>query len=100
LGLHNRTHIGFEEFKNINWFSTKERFEQCVSFSIYKFCNNLSPTYMSDIYTKADTTYMSDIYTKADTTYMSDIYTKADTTYMSDIYTKADTRYALTIKIV
>ena len=57
LGLGNRTHIGFEEFKNINWLPSKERFEQCVSVGIYKLCNNLSPVYMTDIYTKTDTRY-------------------------------------------
>ena len=57
MGLGNRTHIGFEEFKNINWLPSKERFEQCVSVGIYKLCNNLSPAYMTDIYTKTDTRY-------------------------------------------
>ena len=50
LNMGNRTHIGIEEFKKINWLPTRERFEQCVCVGAYKFFNNLSPSYMSDIF--------------------------------------------------
>ena len=50
LGLDNRTHIGVNEFKNINWLPVRNRYEQCVSVSAFKFCKELGPAYMSDIY--------------------------------------------------
>ena len=50
--MENRAHIGIGEFKKINWLPTRERFEQCVCVGAYKFCNNLAPAYMTDIYTK------------------------------------------------
>ena len=52
LNMENTAHIGIEEFKKINWLPTRERFEQCVCVGAYKFCNNLAPSYMTDIYTK------------------------------------------------
>ena len=42
------------EFKRIKWLPTKERFEQCVCVSSYKFCNNKAPAYTSDIYKRVD----------------------------------------------
>ena len=54
LFLENRAHIGINEFRKINWLPTRERFEQCVSAGVYKFCKNFSPSYMSDIFVKND----------------------------------------------
>ena len=50
LGLENRAHIGIYEFKTINWLPVQNRYEQCVSVSVFKFCKNLGPAYMSDMY--------------------------------------------------
>ena len=50
LQLGNRSHIGLDEFKAINWLNVNERFDQCVSSSVFKFFNNKSPTYMAEIY--------------------------------------------------
>jgi len=50
LGLDNRTHIGVNEFKTINWLPVQNRYEQCVSVSAFKFCKGLGPAYMPDIY--------------------------------------------------
>ena len=50
LSLGNRSHIGINEFRNINWLPTRERFEQCVCVGAYKFCKNTAPAYMSDIF--------------------------------------------------
>lgn len=50
LGLDNRTHIGVNEFKSINWLPLQNRYEQCVSVSAFKLCKGLGPAYMSDIY--------------------------------------------------
>ena len=52
LFLENRAHIGINEFRKINWLPTRERFEQCVSVGVYKFCKNISPSYMLDIFVK------------------------------------------------
>jgi hypothetical protein len=57
LNLGNRSHIGIDEFKNINWLPTAKRFNQCVCVSAYKFCNDLSPTYMSEIFSLYDSTH-------------------------------------------
>ena len=50
LQLGNRSHIGLNELKKINWLNVSDRFDQCVSSSAFKFFNNNSPTYMSEIY--------------------------------------------------
>ena len=50
LRLGNRTHIGTDEFRKMNWLPIKQRFEQCVCVNIYKFFNNLSPVYLSEIF--------------------------------------------------
>ena len=50
MKLGNRAHIGTDERRKINWLPTKERFEQCVCVNIFKFFNNSSPAYFSEIY--------------------------------------------------
>ena len=50
LYLGNRAHIGINEFKEIKWLPTRERFQQCVCVSAYKFWNKITPSYMSEIY--------------------------------------------------
>ena len=50
LGLENRAHVGLNEFKTINWLPVQNRYEQCVSVSVFKYCKNLGPAYMSDMY--------------------------------------------------
>ena len=50
LQLGNRTHIGIDEFKEINWLNVSDRFDQCVSANIFKYFNNKCPKYMAEIY--------------------------------------------------
>ena len=50
LNLGNRHHISTNDFKEINWLPTQERFEQCVCASTFKFWKGQSPAYMSDFY--------------------------------------------------
>ena len=38
-------------FEKINWLLVKNRADQCITVTAYNFKNNLSPVYMSDIYT-------------------------------------------------
>ena len=54
LYLDNRAHLGLEEFRKINWLPTRERFEQCVTVGTYKFCQNISPAYISDVFVKTN----------------------------------------------
>ena len=54
LSLENRTHIGIDEFRKINWLPTRERFEQCVCVGAFKFCKTLSTAYMSDIFARSE----------------------------------------------
>ena len=46
MNLGNRHHISANDFKEINWLPTKERFEQCVCVSTFKFWKEKSPAYM------------------------------------------------------
>ena len=57
LFLENRAHVGISEFKEINWLPTSVRFEQCICSTAYKFCQDASPAYMSDIFQKSGSTY-------------------------------------------
>ena len=52
LSMENRARIGVEKFKKINWLPTRERFKQYVCVSAYKFCINLAPANMANIYTE------------------------------------------------
>ena len=54
LFLENRAHLGVNEFRKINWLPTRERFEQCVCVGAFKFCKNISPAYMSDVFEKTN----------------------------------------------
>ena len=54
LQLGNRKHIGLNELENINWLNINDRFEQCISVSVFKFFNNKSPFYMNDIFIPAE----------------------------------------------
>ena len=37
LNLNNRVHVGIKEFKDMNWLTTKERFEKCTSTNVFNF---------------------------------------------------------------
>ena len=50
LKLDNRSHIGIAEFKKLNWLPTKERIYQCICVNIFKFFNDMSPEYTSEIF--------------------------------------------------
>ena len=50
LGLGNRAHLGVNEFVNIKWLPTKERFEQCVCVSVFKIFKEATPAYVSEMY--------------------------------------------------
>ena len=48
--LDHLSHIGVDEFREINWLNVTDRFNQCVSASVFKYFNNISPTYMAEIF--------------------------------------------------
>ena len=50
LKLDNRSHVGVIEFKKLNWLTTKERVYQCICVSIFKFLNDMSPEYASEVF--------------------------------------------------
>ena len=52
LGMERRDHIGLNHFEKINWLPVNNRVDQCIAVTAYNFKNNLSPVYMSDIYSK------------------------------------------------
>ena len=54
LQLGNRSHIGANEFEQINWLPVKERFIQCVCATVFKYLHNLSPVYMSELFSPSD----------------------------------------------
>ena len=54
LSLGNRSHIGVNEFKEINWLPVKERAHQCINVSIFKYFKNMCPAYSSEMFIVAD----------------------------------------------
>ena len=50
LKLDNRSHVGFDEFKKLNWLLTKERVFQCICVNIFKFFNDMSAEYISELF--------------------------------------------------
>ena len=54
LSLGNRSHVGIDQFKEINWLPVKDRFDQNVLTHIFKQQNKLAARYMDEIFTSAD----------------------------------------------
>ena len=50
LGLKDRSHIGKNEFKKINWLPVSNRIGQCLAVTAYKFKNSFSTKYLGGIY--------------------------------------------------
>ena len=50
LNLNNLDHIGFTEFKEINWLNTSDRIIQCACSAVFKFFQKSCPEYMSEIF--------------------------------------------------
>ena len=51
LGMERRNHIRLNHFEKVTWLPVKNRVDPCIAVTAYNFKNNLSPVYMSDIYT-------------------------------------------------
>ena len=54
LSLGNRSRVGINQFKEINWLSFKDRFDQNVLTHIIKQQNKLAKKHMDEIFTSAD----------------------------------------------
>ena len=61
LNLGNRAHIGFSEFKQINWLNTSDRFLQCICATSFNFFKGKCPEYMREVF---DTAHQSNISTR------------------------------------
>ena len=48
--LDNRHHIGFEQFVKINWLNCADRFKQNLCSTIFKFFENKTPKFMSEVF--------------------------------------------------
>ena len=53
LSLGNRESVKYAHFKEINWLSVANRVNQFMVVSVYKFYNDLAPSYMSEIFKPA-----------------------------------------------
>ena len=50
LNLGNRAHLDKKEFEEINWLPVNERVNQRICVTAFNFFNDISPSYMSDIF--------------------------------------------------
>ena len=50
LNLDNRAHIGYAELKEINWLNIHDRQRLNLCTSVFKFFNNKTPLFMSDVF--------------------------------------------------
>ena len=50
LRLDKKSHIGAEEFKNINWLPVNDRFNQTICSHVFKVFDKKYLSYMSDIF--------------------------------------------------
>ena len=55
----NRSHVGSNEFKEINWLPVNDRVDLYINSHVYKFFHNKCPLYMSDIFIPAKQSRMS-----------------------------------------
>jgi len=54
LFLGNREGIRYKHLKEINWLPVKDRVNQFIVASVYKFFNKLAPLYMTDVFVKSE----------------------------------------------
>ena len=50
LKLNSHTHLDKEHFKEINWLPVQERVNQRICVNVYRYFNQIAPSYMSDIF--------------------------------------------------
>ena len=57
LDLPPRTHISAIHFNKINWLPVEHRVELCTATTVFKFWNQLTPSYFEDILTPSFNKY-------------------------------------------
>ena len=59
LQLDKMSHISQKEFETINWLPVKERYNQCVNSSAFKYFDNQCPHYLNEVFMKAPESSLS-----------------------------------------
>ena len=59
LDLPPRTHISAIHFRKINWLPVEHRVELCTATTVFKFWNQLTPSYFEDIFTPSFNKYIT-----------------------------------------
>ena len=54
LKLQSREHISNEHFHKLNWLPINQRFQQCVTSTVFKFVQNKCPAYMNEVFRSAE----------------------------------------------
>ena len=54
LKLQSREHISNEHFQKLNWLPINQRFQQCVTSTVFKFVQNKCPAYMNEVFRPAE----------------------------------------------
>ena len=54
LKLQSRKHISNEHFHKLNWLPINQRFQQCVTSTVFKFVQNKCPAYMNEVFRPAE----------------------------------------------
>ena len=54
LKLHSREHISNKSFHKLNWLPINQRFQQCVTSTVFKFVQNKCPAYMNEVFRPAE----------------------------------------------
>ena len=49
-----RSHVGLADFTSINWLPVNHRVNQCISSNVFKFFNDLCPTYMEHVFSQGE----------------------------------------------
>ena len=57
LDLPPRTHISAIHFRKINWLPVEQREELCTDNTVFRFWNQLTPSYFEDIFTPSFNKY-------------------------------------------
>ena len=54
LKLQSREHISNEHFHKLNWLQINQRFQLCVTSTVFKFAQNKCPAYMNEVFRPAE----------------------------------------------
>ena len=57
LKLNSRQHIGYKEFKKINWLLAKERVKQRIAAKVFNYWKGTSPLYVNELFVPSRNTF-------------------------------------------